>query len=681
MMRSRNTCGWVHWFGVGVLMLTSLPSGAAAQDAPAGSPIAPALQRAEAAVKAIVAVPAGQRSFDNTVGALDDLLVRLDTDTNMTMFMQYVSTDAAEREASQKAEEHYNNWLIGLFKRDDLFAAVKAYADTNPKLEGEQKRLLEFTLRDFRRAGMNLPPDKREELKRVQTEVNKLGLDFQKNIREDATRVPLLKGELKGLSDEFLATLPRSGEVYLVGMEYPTYIPIMEQCEVESTRAKMWIAYKRRGSARNVALIEQMLKLRNQAATMLGYASPADYETEVRMSKSAAAVKKFYEDLRPVVRRKAALDFAEFTQAKRAHTGDANAQLQAYDFMFYKTYLQKQKYAVDGEKVREYFPMERVVAGLFSVTQSLYGLEYRDVTARAGTKDRPIWHPDAKLYEVVDKKSGEVLGEFYIDMYPRENKYSHAAQWGLAPRRVWNDGTIQRPLAALVCNFTKPTQDKPSLLTHDEVETFFHEFGHCLHTILTETHYGRFAGTAVARDFVEAPSQMFENWVWNADVLKTFARHYQTGEPLPDELLAGMLRARNLGSGLDAERQIYYGTTDLAFHTAPEGRIDTVKTADELFTQIEQYPVIPETFYHASFGHLVGYEAGYYGYMWSLVFAQDLATRFHDKGMLNTDAGMYYREKILSRGGSRDEMDSLRDYLGREPNMDAFLEHLGLKPQ
>jgi thimet oligopeptidase len=210
------------------------------------------------------------------------------------------------------------------------------------------------------------------------------------------------------------------------------------------------------------------------------------------------------------------------------------------------------------------------------------------------------------------------------------------------------------------------------------VETYFHEFGHCLHNILTEADYGWFAGTAVARDFVEAPSQMFENWVWDKAVLKTFAKHYKTGETLPDSLIDGMIKAKYLGSGLFVERQFYYGLTDLSFHSKPDGVVDTIKAADELFPQVEQYDAVPGIYYHASFGHLIGYNAGYYGYMWSLVYASDMFQRFKELGMLSPEAGMYYRKKVLARGGTLDEMALVKDYLGREPNMEAFLEQLGL---
>ncbi|TWT44786.1 Oligopeptidase A [Phycisphaerae bacterium RAS1] len=646
-------------------------------DVPADSPAADALKKAEAAVAAIVAVPDGKRNFDNTVGAYDDMVVRLQTDTGFLTFMQHVSGDADERLRSQTAEEHITNWLIELGKREDLYKAIKAYAATNPKLEGEQKRLLEFTLRDYRRAGMDLPPEKREALKKIEMEINRLGIDFQKNIRDDETRVPLSLAELKGTPQDVIDGLPRSGDMYLAGLDYPTLLPIMDFCEVETTRHKMWLANHRKGGKKNVGVLEQILKLRAQAAALLGYKTVVDYETETRMTKNAETVKKFYEQVRPLVRKKSQQDYDEFVAVKRRVTGNPEAKLNPWDQAYYENVLKKEKYAVDAQKIQEFFPLDRVVDGLFGITQSLYGIEYVDVTKDAGSKGLPLWHPDVRVFEVLDKASKKQIGTFWIDLFPRDNKFSHAAQWSLAARKRWADGSVQKPLAALVCNFTKPTKEKPSLLTHEEVETFFHEFGHCLHSILTEADYGTFAGTACARDFVEAPSQMFENWVWDADVLATFARHYKSGEPFPKDLLAAMVKTRTLGKGLWAERQLYYGLLDLTYHLS-DGTINTTETAQKLYGDVLLYEGQPETYLQAGFGHLIGYQSAYYGYMWSLVYAQDMFQRFAELGMLSPEAGQYYRKKILARGGTMDDMEMVKDYLGREPKMEAFISYLGL---
>ena len=566
-------------------------------------------------------------------------------------------------------------------KREDLYNAVKALNDSKPVLEADQKRLLDHTMRDFRRAGMALTPEKRKRVQEIEFELNKESIQFDQNIDEDETAVPLTKEELIGVNESVVAGLPHNGNVYFATLSEPLYDAIVSHCENEATRQKVFIAWKRRGGSKNVKLLEKVLKLRAEEASLLGYANFADYVLEPRMAKNAATVAKFYEDLRPIVRKKAALDFEEYRNAKREHSKDPSAELYPWDAGFYKNYLSRTKYKVDFAKVQEYLPVDRVVKGLFSVTQSLYGITYNDVTDKAESLGfQKVWFPDVKFYEVVDNETQKVIGHFYFDLFPRPAKYSHAACWSLYERKVWPDGTVQLPLAAIVANLSKPQGDKPALLTHGDTVTFFHEFGHCLHNMLTGVRYGQFSGTAVARDFVEAPSQMFENWVWDPKVLQTFARHYKTGEAFPDSLLKGLKAARSLGSGLDTERQFFYGLTDQRYHTTADGVVDTQRVQLKTFTDVEQYKAISETYYQASFGHLMGYAAAYYGYEWSLVYAADMFQRFDELGLLNPKAGQYYREKVLSKGGTEEEMVMLKDYLGREPNLSASLRLLGIDP-
>ncbi|MEB3323523.1 MAG: M3 family metallopeptidase, partial [Synechococcaceae cyanobacterium] len=579
-----------------------------------------ALARADEAIERIIAIPAADRTFENTIGAMDDVIARLDLDTNMFTFMAYVSPDPQLREIAEAGDEIMRDWYIDLSQREDLYEAVKEYADTNPQLEGERARLLEETLRDYRRAGMDLPKEQRDKLAEVKKEISKLGLEFDRNIREYEMHVPLTEEELVGTSEDFRKSLTKSGDMFLVGMSYPEFLPIDDFCEDETTRRKMWLAYKRRGGKKNIGVLERLIAKRAEAAEILGYDSPAAYEVEVRMSKVPSNVEDFYKKLRPLVRRKAEMDYAQFVAAKREHTGNPDAQLYPWDYSFYKNRLLESEYAVDAEKVQEYFPLHRVTEGLFTITQDLYGLEYEEITQQAA-KDGILWHEDVKMYAVRDKKTGERIGEFFIDLHPRPNKYGHAAHWGVSQNKVWMDGSHTKPQSALVCNFTKPTEDKPSLLTHDEVETYFHEFGHLLHNLMSRAEMWSFSGARVERDFVEAPSQMFENWIWDADVLSTFAGHYETGEPLPRELLDGMIAARNLGSGMAAERQFFYGLYDMTLHTDPEGDLDTTELGHEMWGElgsgVELYAAVPETYFQSAFGHLTGYQAGYYGYQWS----------------------------------------------------------------
>ena len=637
-----------------------------------------AIARCRASLDAIAAVDASERTFENTVGAFDDAVSRLYEDTLWTWFQLNVHPDLDVRELGEETRRKVSDFGVEIFLHEGVFEGLEEFAATGPDLEGERARLLEHALRDFRRAGMDLSAEERERLKQLEFDLNEVEQEFSTNIRDDETTVALTRAELEGCPDDFLENLERSGDLYLVPTKPSTTTPIFQNCEVPSTRHKISLAYGRRAGQKNVAVLEKIIRLRKQKAELLGYPTIAHFVTEDRMAQSPENVFAFYEDLRPKLRAKAEVDYAELLAAKREYTGDPEAELEAWDSTFFKTWLLENEYQVDQNLVREYFPIEAVFEGLFSITQELFGLEYRDVSERAADRGRPLWHADARLYEVWDRNTGKLLGEFYTDLHPRPNKYNHAAQFPLVPRKKWADGTVSRPVVALVCNFTKPTAEKPSLLSHGEVETFFHEFGHCLHSILTEADHGYFSGTSVARDFVEAPSQMLENWVWDADVLATFARHYETGEPFPDDLLEGMLRARHLRSGLDAEYQLYLGLMDMRFHTDPDGVVDTTAVNQATRAECLLLPSTPGTFSQGAFGHMTGYAAGYYGYLWSLVYAQDMFGRFRELGLLSPEAGAYYREKVLSRGGTRDAIDLVTDYLGREPSPDAFLEHLGL---
>ncbi len=638
-----------------------------------------ALKRADDAIAKIVAIPDGARTFDNTMGAFDDLSCKLDTDTSLFIFMENVSPDAKTRDEARAADEAVSNWGIDVGKREDLYKAIKAYAETKPALQGEQKRLLDFTMRDYHLSGMDLPKDQRDKLADLEKQLNKLELDFEKNIADDETVVPLTPDELKGVPQDILDHSIKSNGLILYKPDEATYGRVMDHCLNPLTRHKVWLAFRRRGGQKNIHVLEQMILLRDQSAHLLGFRNSVDMVLATRMAKDSGTVAKFYADLMPLVKKKAALDKIEFDSAKQVYTHDPKAKIDPWDYGFFDDQLLKKKYAVDQEKVAEYFPAQKVIQGFFDVTSRLYGLEYRDITADAPKLGLPIWHSDVKLWGVYDKKSGQLYGRIYTDLFPREGKYTHAACWGLQERKVWPDGTVQPPLAALVCNLTKPVGDKPALLQHDDVITFFHEFGHGLHNLLTQTKYSRFSGANVERDFVEAPSQMMENWVWEPDVLNIFARHYKTGQLIPNALLTGMRAARTLGSGLDTEGQIYLGEMDQAFHTAAGGKVDPAKVAQDIYVKTTIYPAQPGNLFPASFGHLVGYNGAYYGYLWSLVYAQDMFQRFKQLGLLSPSTGDYYRSKVLSKGGSEDAMDMLKDYLGRAPKTDAFYEHLGLK--
>lgn len=327
---------------------------------------------------------------------------------------------------------------------------------------------------------------------------------------------------------------------------------------------------------------------------------------------------------------------------------------------------------MDSQKIKEYFPADHVTEQMLGVYQKLLGLKFRLIENAA------TWHPDVKLYEIADASGGGPIAYFYLDLFPREGKYKHAAAFPLISGRLLPDGSYQKPVAAMVANFNKPAKNRPSLLTHDEVKTFFHEFGHIMHQTVTTARYGRFSGSSTARDFVEAPSQMLENWVWDREVLQSLSGHYlDHSKKLPNELLGKMLAAKNADSGLVHLRQLLFGSVDQLYHGWPPS--NTTAAYARLAKEVSMIPMSDGVHPEASFGHLMGYDAGYYGYLWSKVYAEDMFSRFKAEGVLNPVLGRRYRTEILERGSSRDEMESLKAFLGREPDEAAFLESIGLK--
>jgi Zn-dependent oligopeptidase len=388
------------------------------------------------------------------------------------------------------------------------------------------------------------------------------------------------------------------------------------------------------------------------------------------MAKTPAAVRDFLTDLGAKVTAKRDRDIDGLREAKRAHTGDANAEVRLWDWRFYHNYLMKTRYAVDDFEVAKYFPLDAVLDGLFDTMQTLLGVRFEAV------EPAHAWHPDVKLFRVIDATDNHEVAHFFMDLFPRPNKYGHAAAFTLVGGRKLPDGSYQAPVSAIVANFTKPSVDQPSLLRHTEVVTLFHEFGHILHQTLTSAQQLRFSGTRTERDFVEAPSQMLEHWVWRPEVLAGFSRHVETSEPLPKDLLDSMIAAKNLDSGVIAMRQLYFAELDMAYHGGG-GQKDTTAIAAQLHP-ISGFQAPEKTYWQAGFGHLFGYDAGYYGYKWSEVFADDMFTRFEAAGPLNQDLGLEYRRTVLERGGAVDGDVLVRDFLGREPNSDAFLKNLGL---
>ncbi len=616
-------------------------------------------------------------TFQNTVRALDDVGYQISLTDNRLQLVKETSPDAAVRETATDALKQLEEWMVGLDYREDVYRVLKAYADKKPKLRGEDAKLLFETMRDYRRAGLDLPREQRDEVERMRKELSRLATDFESNVTKAQKAVKFTRVELDGVPADVLDQL-KTGDDECTVMANITwqYLAVMDNAKREDTRKRLLVEHDNLARAENIPLLEKILALRDDIAKKLGYKTWADYQTEIKMVKNARTAIDFLEQLKTGLQPKFDDELAAFRAIKVQETGDAGAQIHIWDWRYFSNELKKQKYDVDAEQLRVYFPYQRVLEGMFNIYQRIFGLRFERV-------EPPYrWIGDLQLYAVSDAKSGEPLGLFYLDMFPREGKYNHFAQFPIIGGKLLEKGLYQRPTVALVCNFPSPAKDRPSLLSHSDVETLFHEFGHAMHSILTRAKYGRFSGTSVPRDFVEAPSQMLENWVWDKKVLDSFAADYRDpAKKIPAEILAKLKEARLATEGTRYRRQLSFGLTDLRLHTEihDSNAQEALPLSNEVLSRVF-LPMVPNTAFVAYFGHLMGYDAGYYGYAWADAIAADMATVFEHSpnGYFDRAAGHRLRVEIYEPGDSRDVNISIEKFLGRKRSLEPFLRKIGI---
>lgn len=570
-----------------------------------------------------------------------------------------------------------------------VFEQLSSEADEQG-LDVSQRKLIANELRDFRLSGIALDPDNRKRFAEIKAALSKLGSEFsnhvldatqawQKHIR-DAT-------ELLGLPASVLASLHQAARAkgkdgYLLTLDLPIYLPLMMYCENRALREELYVAYCTRASSEgpgdpalnNDEHMLKILSLRQELAGLLGYDNYVEYSLATKMASSADEAIGFLRELAeqslPVARQ----DFADLQQFARDEHGVD--QLQAWDIPFYSEKLRLDRYAISQEELRPYFPADTVLAGMFKVVERLYGLDVREVSGV------DVWHPDARYFEV--HRDGQLIAAFYVDLYARDKKRGGAWMADCRPRRRLGK-VLQTPVAFLVCNFTPPTEEQPSLLTHNEVTTLFHEFGHGLHHMLTEIDVMGVSGiNGVEWDAVELPSQIMENWCWEKEVIPLISSHYQSGEPLPVDKLDKLLAAKNFQSGMQMVRQLEFALFDLLVH-----RDKTIKNAediqrvlDSVRQEVAVYSVPAYNRFQNSFAHIFsgGYAAGYYSYKWAEVLSADAFSLFEETGVFSRESGEQFLQNILSRGGSEPAMTLFTRYRGRPPQTDALLRHSGISP-
>lgn len=619
-------------------------------------------------------------NFTNTAVALDTADWHASLLANRLNLIRQTSPKSSIRDAASDAVKRFEDWAVGMDYREDVYRALKAYAGTNPQLSGVEAKLLREIMRDYRRAGLDLPAEERAKVEALRKKLAAKSTDFDNNISQATKPIAFTRNQLVGVPKSILAEGGiQTGKEEFTFMANVTwqYLAVMENCRVEATRREMQTARDNLARKENLPLVQEILGLRAEIARQLGYRSWADYQTEIKMARTAAAAIEFEDRLSAGLQPKFDAELAAFRKLKVELTRDPAAKVELWDWRFLANELKKRDYNVDAEQLRIYFPMDRVLDGMFTTYQRIFGVQFQRVTPPY------LWVNDLQLFAVSDSATGEPLGCFYLDLFPREGKFNHFAVFPIIEGVRLPGGEYQRPVVALVCNFPPPSPGKPSLLQHDDVETLFHEFGHVMHNILTRAPYAKFSGANVPSDFVEAPSQMLEAWVWDKKVLDSFAADYRHPEKKIPEKILNQLKAAKLSSmGCFFRRQLAYGLLDLALHTQ-------ITTANASSASPLANTVLAQTFLAppqdtapiAYFGHFVGYDAGYYGYAWAKSIAADMATKFEQspEGFFDSTAGRRLRDEIYAVGNTRDAEDSVEKFLGRERSLEPFLKEIGVR--
>ena len=643
-----------------------------------------AIAKGKAEIDSIVNNPEDP-TFENTILALEYAGSDLSRVSGIFFNVNEANTNEQMQAIAEEISPVMTEYSMSILLNDKLFERVKQVYGQLDSLDlgPEQKRLTEITYRNFARNGANIPADRKEEFSKIQEELSLLSLKFGKNVL-DATNAYILhitdSSQLAGLPESAVAAgaaeaKSRNLDGWVYTLQYPSMEPFMKYSDIRSLREQMWRASNAKcmdGESSNEDVVKRIVELRIKEAELLGFDKYSDYILEERMAKSTGTVEDFLNDL--LVK---SLPFAKRDVRQIQDYAKANGlegKLMPWDFTYYATKYKDEKYKLNDEMLKPYFKLENVQQAVFALADSLYGLKFTEA------KDIPGYHPDVKVYDVTDA-SGRHMALFYSDFFPRDGKRSGAWMTSFREQGYDKDGVEQRPLVSIVCNFTKPTENEPSLLTFYEVTTLLHEFGHALHGMLSDVRYPSLASPNVAWDFVELPSQIMENWATEKEYLASWAKHYKTGEVMPDELIRKIVDSKNFNSGYAQVRQLTFGICDMAWHTlerVPSESVEQFET--EAVAKCQIMPVVKGTAFSPSFSHIFagGYAAGYYSYKWAEVLEADAFQLFKEQGIFNKEVSGSFRKNILSRGNTEDADVLYRNFRGRDPKPEALLEKLGM---